>query len=254
MSQTIALSLKALCWGGFTGLALIVGSFIGYFSQLSQRTVAGVMAFGSGALLSALSFELVEKAYLKGGLLSAACGFIVGAVIYSVANYFVSRHGAKHRKRSSLVHRNKADEFRNNDWSIALGALIDGIPESLVLGLSLIKGGTISLVMISAIFVSNLPEGLSSSAGMKKNGKSWKLVFTIWVSIALISAVCSAMAYLFLQNLDIRVVSMITASAAGAILAMIVDTMIPEAFAETHNFAGLITVIGFLSAYILDKI
>ena len=80
------------------------------------------------------------------------------------------------------------------------------------------------------------------------------MVFTIWVSIALISAVCSAMAYLFLQNLDIRVVSMITASAAGAILAMIVDTMIPEAFAETHNFAGLITVIGFLSAYILDKI
>lgn len=254
MIPSFALSLQATLWGGFTGIALIVGSVIGYFGRLNQRVVAGVMAFGSGALISALSFELVEKAYLKGGILFTGMGFIIGAFVYSVANLFVSKYGAKHRKRSTVIHRAEQEPFRNNDWSIAIGALIDGIPESIVIGLSMIKGGKISMITIAAVFISNLPEGLSSSAGMKKNRKSWQYVLTIWISIALVSALCSGAAFLFLQNLNLSFIALISASAAGAILAMIVDTMIPEAFAETHNFAGFITVIGFLSAFLIDKI
>ncbi|MCE5222945.1 ZIP family zinc transporter [bacterium] len=254
MTPLIVSSFQAAFWGGFTGIALLVGSVIGYFGQLNQRVVAGVMAFGSGTLISALSFELVEKAYQKGGIQFTVIGFLSGALVYSVANFFVSKYGAKHRKRSNFLPQSNTDEFRNNDWSIAIGALIDGIPESIVIGLSMIKGGTISIVMIAAVFVSNIPEGLSSSAGMRKNKKSWQYVLTIWLSIAVISAVCSGTAFLFLQNLNVRIIALITASAAGAVLAMIVDTMIPEAFAETHNFAGLITVIGFLCAFLLDKI
>ena len=254
VSSLVISSLQAAFWGGFTGIALLVGSVIGYFGKLNQRVVAGVMAFGSGALISALSFELVEKAYQKGGIQFTVIGFLLGAFVYSVANFYVSKYGAKHRKRSNILHKSNTDEFRNNDWSIAIGALIDGIPESIVIGLSMIKGGAISIVMIAAVFVSNIPEGLSSSAGMRKNKKSWQYVLMIWVSIAVISAVCSSAAFLFLQDLNIRIIALIIASAAGAILAMIVDTMIPEAFAETHNFAGLITVIGFLCAFLLDKI
>lgn len=251
---SLVLSLQATFWGGFAGIALLLGSFIGYFLKLNQRIIAGVMAFGSGALISALSFELLEKAYHKGGILGTAIGFVLGALIYSIANYFVSRYGAKHRKRSNLRNRVKADEFIHNDWSIAIGALIDGIPESIAIGISMINGGVVSAVTIAAVFISNVPEGLSSSAGMKKNGKSWRYVLTIWGGIALISAITSGVSYLFFQDLSNGVFAILIAVAAGAILAMIVDTMMPEAFEETHNFAGFITVIGFLCAYMLDKI
>lgn len=241
-------------WGGLAGGALLIGALAGYYLHLPQRIVAAIMAFGSGVLISALSFELMDEAYQKGGVFASAVGFIAGALIYTVANFLVSSYGAKHRKRSNLTHNDNPHAKENNDLSIAIGALIDGIPEAIVIGLGMIEGGTVSIVAVAAVFISNIPEGLSSAVGMKKAGRSARYIFSIWTSIAFISACAATAGYVFFQSVSPAGISIVMAIAAGAILAMIVDTMIPEAFEETHNFAGIITVLGFLCAFSLEKI
>ena len=134
-----------------------------------------------------------------------------------------------------------------------LGALLDGIPESIVIGLSLLKGGIVSSVTVAAIFLSNLPEGLSSAAGMKAAGHSPRSIFSIWGGIALSSGLAAIAGYSLFRTAAPETVAATTAVAAGAILAMLVDTMIPEAFDDAHEYAGLITVLGFLTAFALSK-
>jgi ZIP family zinc transporter len=131
--------------------------------------------------------------------------------------------------------------------------LLDGIPESIVIGLSMLQGATVSFVAVIAIFLSNVPEGLSSAAGMKNAQRSALYVFSVWFAIALISGVASVLGYAVFQHFSADIVAATTAIAAGAILAMLADTMIPEAFEVAHDLAGLITVAGFLSAFMLSK-
>lgn len=250
----IPMWIQAIFWGAFTGAALILGALMGYFLKLNQRAVGGIMAFGSGALISALSFGLIGEAYGKGGLLITGMGFVAGAVIYSIANLIVSNKGARHRKRSNINSALVLTDNNSNGVAIAIGALIDGIPESIVIGLGMIAAGPASLVTIGAIFISNIPEGLSSSAGMKNGGKKFNYILRIWVIITIMSGISSLIGYLFFKDASMGTISFIMAIAAGAILAMVADTMMPEAFEETHNFAGFITVIGFLCAFVLEKL
>ncbi|HEX8195155.1 MAG TPA: hypothetical protein VF571_03010 [Pyrinomonadaceae bacterium] len=245
--------LAAGLWGLLAGGALVIGAAIGYFFKIPQRVVATVMAFGSGVLISALSFELMEEAYRRGGFGSTALGFIGGAAVFTVANVILAKKGAKHRKRSG-EHQKEENKDSGGGLAIAVGALLDGIPESIVIGLSLIAGGGVSLVAVVAIFLSNLPEGLSSSAGMKKAGRSAVYIFGIWTSIALASGISAVVGYTVFSGFSENVIAATNAVAAGAILAMLVDTMIPEAFETAHNFAGLATVLGFLAAFALDKL
>ncbi len=244
--------LKAGLWGLLAGSALLLGAAIGYFVPIRQRLVAGIMAFGSGVLISALSFDLMDEAYQQGGFAATGVGFIVGAVIYTFANWLLNNRGAKHRKRSGNQ-QPKERESAGSGLALAIGALIDGIPESIVIGISMVKGGTVSLVAVIAIFLSNLPEGLSSSAGMKKAGRSVKYVLVVWGSIAMASGLAAVAGYTIFGQFSEEIIASITALAAGAILAMLADTMIPEAFEEAHDFTGLITVIGFLTAFLISR-
>ena len=152
------------------------------------------MAFGAGVLISALSFELMDEAYKRGGFDSTAIGFLGGAAVYTAANWFLSQQGAKHRKRSGALHPAKT-ESGDGGLAIALGALLDGIPESIVVGVSMISGGAVSWVTVAAIFLSNIPEGLSSAAGMKKAGRSIGYIFGVWGAIAVISGISALLGY-----------------------------------------------------------
>ena len=244
--------LQAGFWGLVAGGALLIGAAIGYFFRVPQRLTAAIMAFGSGVLISALSFELMDEAYKTGGFDSTALGFLGGAAIFTAANWALSRQGAKHRKRSGEQQPSE-DESSGSGAAIAVGALLDGIPESIVIGLSMLQGGVVSLVAVTAIFLSNIPEGLSSAAGMKKAGRRAGYIFGVWGGIALVSGVAALMGYTVFRNFSPDVVAATTAVAAGAILAMLVDTMIPEATEATHDYSGLIAVVGFLLAFILTK-
>jgi ZIP family zinc transporter len=250
----VPVALQAGLWGLFSGSALVIGAAIAWFAHVPQRVIAAIMAFGSGVLISALSFDLMDQAYRTGGFDSTAVGFLGGATVFTGANFYLSRRGARHRKRSGQKPGGNQPSDEGSGLSIAVGALLDGIPESIVIGVTMIAGGAVSWVAVVAIFLSNVPEGLSSAAGMKRAGRSALYVFGLWTGIAVISGIAAWVGYALFSGFSREVIAATEAVAAGAILAMISDTMIPEAFEVAHDFAGLITVAGFLAAFILSKL
>lgn len=244
--------LQAGGWGLLAGSALVLGALISWLVEVPQRVVASVMAFGAGVLISALSFDLIDEAERAGGLTATASGFLAGACLYVVANVVLARRGAAHRKRSGDLQQSESEQS-GSGAAIAIGALLDGIPESVVLGASLLTGNGVGVPVLAAIFISNLPEGLSSAAGMKRNGRGGRYVFGVWISIALASGVAGLLGALLLEGASPQLIAVITASAAGAILAMVADTMIPEAFERTHLYAGLIATVGFIVAFAIGR-
>lgn len=244
--------LEAAWWGLVAGGALLVGATVGWYVAVPARIVAWVMAFGAGVLISALSFDLMDEAERTGGLAATAVGFVGGATAYVAANAVLARRGAAHRKRSGDQQPSEA-ESKGSGAAIAIGALLDGIPESVVLGVTLIDGSGVGIAVLAAVFISNLPEGLSSSAGMKAAGRRRRYVFGVWGTIAVLSSVAAMIGYLTLDGASPFLVAVITAIAAGAILAMVADTMVPEAFQRTHLLTGLITTLGFLTAFAIER-
>ncbi len=173
--------VEAGLWGLLGGSAQLIGAMAAYLVDLPQRLVAAVMAIGVGVLISAVAFELMDEAYARGGFDSTAIGFLGGAAVYTGANILVSRSGGGHRKRSgSNPRQSQASASDTSGLAIAVGALLDGIPESVVIGVSLLHGTGVSLVTVAAVFLSNVPEGLSSVAGMKRAGRTAAYIFGVW--------------------------------------------------------------------------
>lgn len=246
--------LQAGLWGLLGGLALVLGAAVAYLVALPQRLVAGIMALGAGVLISAVAFDLMDEAYRRGGFDSTALGFLAGAGVYTVANVLISRRGAKHRKRSgSAPGSTIPPAAAGAGLAIAVGALLDGIPESIVIGVGMLEGSGVSVAMVAAVFLSNVPEGLSSATGMKAAGHGPGFIFGVWGAIALASGLAAAIGNVALAGANPEIVAATTAVAAGGILAMLIDTMIPEAAESSHEYAGLITVAGFLAAFVLSK-
>jgi zinc transporter, ZIP family len=199
------------------------------------------MAFGSGVLISALAFDLVEEAAQEGGFWPAMSGFLAGAVVYVGANYLLDRVNARNRRGSN--------ESPGTGTGIAIGALLDGVPETAVLGLSLVAGGQLSVPVLLAVIISNIPEGLASTAELKADKRSATYVFGLWIGIALACALSSLAGFALLQPVPPGGTAFVMAIAAGAILAMICDTMIPEAFRDAKALTGLIATIGFFVSF-----
>ena len=245
----ISPAVQAALWGLVAGGALLLGATIGYFVRLPKVVSASVMAFGIGVLMSALAFNLMEDAFETGGVVAAVTGFGIGAAIYAVANAVLARAGARARKLST-----RAGTGATASLAIAIGSLLDGIPESAAIGISLLDGEGVALVTMLAIFISNVPEGLSSAIGMKSTGKSAAYVFGIWGTIAMACGLSAALGYLVIGDLGPFYIGAAIACAAGAIFVMLIDTMIPEAFDDIHNWSGPIAAAGFLFAFTLSHI
>lgn len=241
-------TLLAGFWGFVGGVSLLIGALIGLFTPTSQKMIALVMAVGSGVLISSVAFELMEEAYKTGGLDAVVVGLLLGALLFFIADHIVQRAGGKHRKRSGGQ---QAEGFA---MAIAIGALMDGIPESIAIGVSLIKGGAVGLVMVIAVFLSNIPEALSAATGMKKAGHSKTYVLLLWSGVVLLSAMSSMAGYFLLAGVSDNIIGGIQAFAAGAILTMLASTMMPEAYEEGGAIVGFVTAVGFLIAFILGKI
>ena len=213
------------------------------------------MAFGAGVLVAALTFSLIEEAYnLVNDLVPVVLGFTLGGLSYSIANYILNkRKGTKNRKRS---HGENAGGGKDaSGIALMIGSLMDNIPENIALGISLVAGGgTVNIVLIAAIFISNFPEGLASSQGMKNNGKTTNQILLLWAIVVAIGTISSAIGFSVLANVNKDIVSIVLSYASGAILVMLAESMIPEAFEEGGSKIGLATMAGFAVAFVLGRI
>jgi ZIP family zinc transporter len=244
--MSLFLAAQALFWGLVSGSALIIGCLVGLRARLGRRMVAGVMAFGSGLLISVIAFNLMDEAFSHAGLAPAVVGFVAGAILFTMVSVILAESGARHRKRSQ-----RSDE-RAKAITIAVGSFIDNVPESIVIGISLIDGEGVALATVIAIFLSNVPEALSSSAGMRRAGMAPRRILLLWGAIGAMGGILSLAGYLVFAGLPLEWTALMQAVAAGALLAMIADTMIPEAFEETHNAAGLVSAAGFVAGFALS--
>lgn len=242
---------QAGLWGFVGGLALLIGAVAGYYIKIRKRIIGSIMAFGAGVLIAAACFELLEQAFEWGGYDSTILGFVAGVVIFTLVDLYLSRTGAKHRKTAD---KSVVGDYDENGPAIAAGALLDGIPESVAIGLTMISGGAVGIATVVAVFISNIPEGLSSSVGMKSMGWRKKTIFGLWFLIAIITGLSSLAGYSVFSQFPPDVNAATLALAAGALLTMIADTMIPEAFRDTHEFTGLMMAFGFLIAFVLSKL
>lgn len=251
MANVWLAALSGLIGGG----ALLVGAVVAWFVDIPQRVVAGIMALGSGVLISTLAFELVEEAATDGGLVPTTVGFLAGAVIYIVADWLVSRpkDPTTDSPANIAARRAGAKLAGGTGAAIAIGALIDGIPESIVMGLSVLQGG-ISIPIVAAIAISNIPEGLGSTAALKRSGSSGRRIALLWSSIALVTVIAAVLGFVAFQSAPPELIALITTIAAGGLLAMVCNTMIPEAFAQERALTGLFATFGFLAAFLLHEL
>lgn len=240
--------LEAAFWGGVGGAALLVGAVLGLVLRPSSRVTGWVMALGSGVLISALAFELTAAAFDAGGTTATVIGLAAGALTFSAGNAVLERHGGHDRKRSGGQQQGAAA------MGLVLGALLDGIPESAAIGLSLLEGGAVGLAVVAAVFLSNIPEAMSAAVGLRRAGRSPRWILGLWLAVTAVSALAAAVGYVTLDGADPLAVGTIQAFAAGAILTMLADTMMPEAFEEGGRVVGLLTTLGFVAAFLLSRL
>jgi ZIP family zinc transporter len=221
---------EALGWGALAASSLVLGALLGVARPWPDRLVGLVLAFGAGALISAVSFDLAQEASEIGDRGVLAIGLGVGALTYFSLDRLVGK------------------KSHGGGTSLALGAFLDGIPEQLVLGIGIAAGDGVSIGLLVAIFVSNLPEAVGSSADMRTAGRSSGAIRRLWVGVALVCALSTVVGFAIADTVSGNVHAVVDGFAAGALLVMLVDTMIPEAVRKGGDVSGLVTVLGFAVA------
>ena len=240
---------EAFGWGLVGGAALLIGALLSFGSFISSRVLGLTMAFGAGVLISAVAFDLVEEAFVTADQHNVVgWGLLAGAFAFFLGDAVIDRLGGADRKRSSGAQQG------DSPFGIVLGAVLDGIPESIVLGGTLLTGEGISSSFVAAVFISNLPEGLAGSTGLARAGWARMHIVELWLLVMLVSASASALGYWGLDGASPDITAFTLAFAGGAVLTMLADTMMPEAFEHGGRVVGLLTTVGFGVAYFLHNL
>lgn len=232
--------MNAFFWGLLATSSLILGGIIAIRFNLSNRAIGAIMGFGAGTLISAISYELIFEAVQVGkGTGFPIYGFFAGALTFFFSDNLIAKYNSgKTNLKGSSSHSNLI-------VPMVLAIILDGIPESIVLGLGLFEHGNISLAMLVAVFISNLPEAIAGSTGMKAAGWSKTKILSLWTFIAFFCSISTIAGFTLFSGASIEWLSFILAFAGGAILMMIANSMIPESFEHGGKLAGVFTVLGF---------
>jgi ZIP family zinc transporter len=236
----------ALGWGLFAGSSLILGGVLALVLPIRERWLGLIMAFGAGVLISAVAYELVAEAFeTSAGNGSLALGLSSGALTFFIGDLLVDRMGGDGRKKM------RRTAGAGSALAIVLGIVLDGIPESAVIGLGLLGGAGVSVAVIAAVFLSNLPEAIAATTGLRSGGWRSSRIIGLWVLVALVSGVASLLGYAVFDSAGPGALAFVLAFAGGAILTMLADTMMPEAFEESGKLVGLATALGFALSFAL---
>ena len=238
---------EAFGWGALGAAALLAGALIAYLLAPSRRVIAVVMALGTGLLIGSVAYELVDDAIEHQAVAWVALAVLVGAAVFTAGDWQLDHRGGDHRKDATGA---QAD---GSPLAIVLGSVLDGIPESFVLGLTVLQGG-VSLSLFAGIALSNLPEGMSSSSGLKAAGWPRDRVLLMWSAVVLVSAVAAAAGYAMLDPASGRTGALAQSFAGGALLAMLADTLLPEAYAVEGVLTGSLVVAGFAVSLALSAV
>ncbi|PLT32249.1 ZIP family metal transporter [Bacillus sp. V5-8f] len=238
----------AAMWGSISGSAVLLGAIISLYFSIPKKIIGDIMAFGTGVLIGAASYELLGEAVNDGGLTPTTIGFVSGAVIFTIFDYAISKKGGSDRKRSGQ----KA--VGGGGLAIFIGTIMDAVPESIIIGASLLEQQTVSFLLVIAIFISNIPEGLSSTYGMKNSGYSRRKILLLWFAVVAISTLGAWGGYILLNGASEHLMSGIAAFAGGGIIAMVASSMMPEAYEDSGPITGLMAALGLLVSLMLDRI
>ena len=239
----------AFGWGTLAAFSLVIGAVLALVFTISSRTIGVIMAFGGGVLISAVSFDLVEEAAQKSsGHGWVVAGIFAGCFVFFGGDWLIDRSGGSARK--------DADGGQENGSALAivLGSVLDGIPESMVIGLTIYEGGAVGAAYLAAVFISNLPESISSTSGLSTSGWKTSRILWMWIVIAVVSGLASLAGYGLFQHSSPDVVAFVLAFAAGAILTMLADTMMPEAYQHGGKLVGIMTTLGFAVAFAIHTL
>jgi zinc transporter, ZIP family len=242
---------NAAMWGGISGSAVLIGALLALFLHIPKKLIGLIMAFGTGVLIGAATYELVGESAEESGLLPTIIGFFTGALVFTIFDWYISRRGGAGRKRSARADDNS--KTIGNGMAIFAGTVIDAIPESIMIGASLTAGKSVSMLLVIAIFISNIPEGLSSTAGLKGDGYSKKHIILLWTSVLVISILASLSGYVFMKHVSDYTIALIASFAGGGIIAMVCSSMMPEAYEEGGPITGMAAALGLLCSLILDR-
>jgi len=216
---------EAFAWGFIAASSLLLGALIALWRPIGLRPLGLIMAFGSGVLISSVAYELVEDAFgASSGSAAVGLGLLAGALTFYLGDLAIDRFGGDGRKSAA------GGQDARSSLAILLGTVLDGIPESIVLGLSLVGGKGVSVAFLAAVFISNLPEALSSTAGLSKSGWPRVRILGLWSSVTVVCALCSLAGYALFDGASAATVAFVQSFAGGALLTMLADTMMPEAF------------------------
>ncbi len=239
----------ALGWGLLAGSSVLLGGWLTLRVRVSNRALGLVMGFGSGVLISAVAYELVGEASATADRgWAVALGLFTGCGLFFAGDVLVDRMGGGDRKSIS------GGQASGSGLAIVLGIVLDGIPESVVIGVGLLQGVGVSAAMLVAVFLSNLPEAIAATAGLMSSGWAKSRVMTLWVGVTVVSGLSSLAGYAFFQNASGNTIAFVLAFAGGAILTMLADTMMPEAFEHGGRLVGVFTTIGFALAFAISAL